>query len=425
MQNWKMTQILFSTIALSISLFAVAPAARASEDPAEQPMMEERADDYLPRSKFVLKSAKLINLTRHFVRLPIHQGTYKGKTYWFILTDVSNEQLATKLGLNYAPKLANVQRGCPACAQVLSIPEDITKAGVVRFMGAPDFSPRRMLKPSSTGFPLLAARPGSTALPGYSPYVRVKGTDIVYNASIIAEGMGPFDVKTHVNTHDRVLRVNLQQKWADFLMIRAFSGGKEVIYLGLESSSEEAAVLERSTFTPALANLSFPNGSFRPDGARAGLFSFANGQTGRSSPPAQGLNHLVIDGRAQDDASLDNLALLTALRNGGDARNVTEVFPTMTDPKFRLEYSPAWDLHLAFWDKDAVAARRNVAQTDAFEIRALAEQNVVTSPGGFKLAAAGVEINCPVIAFVNDPPLAPQTLAPIELPLPHNPKGNP
>jgi hypothetical protein len=35
----------------------------------------------------------------------------------FVITDVSDRRLARRLGLNFAPKLPNITRGCPACAQ--------------------------------------------------------------------------------------------------------------------------------------------------------------------------------------------------------------------------------------------------------------------------------------------------------------------
>jgi hypothetical protein len=381
-----------------------------------------QTDELLPPSKFVLPSTIQVNLTTHSARLPLHRGSFQGQTVWYVLTDVSNQALAQQIGLNFAPKLGNSSRGCPGCVQDLPIPENILNAGVVEFKGIPDFSPARVLVPGPMGFPVLTAQPGARAGLFYTPYVQVSGTNIVYNAPVVAIGDGPFDVTTHTNTHDRVLAIDTTNMTVDLLVIRAFSGGKEVVYLSFDSSSEEAAVLERSTFTPVLAGLPFPDGEFRIDGARAALFAFANGQTGSSSPPAQGLNHLVIDGRNAEEATLSNTALLAALRNGGDARNVLDVFPTMTDPRFRLEYSPAWDLHLTFWSMAAVASGANVAQTDSNIIRTLATQWVVGSPGGLFLRSAGIEVNCPVVAFVNDPPLAPVVPSPFPLPLPfHDP----
>jgi hypothetical protein len=388
----------------------------------------QTADEILDPSKHVLRSAIQVNLTHHSATLPLRRGSFKGQTVWFVLTDVSDRDLANSLGLNFAPKLSNSSHNCPGCVQDLSIPRNILDAGVVEFKGIPDFTPDRILVPGPQGFPAITAQPGARAGLFYTPYVQVAGTNIVYNAPIIAvgDGQNKFDKdldsrgsSIHTRTHDRVLAMNLRQRTVELLVIRAFSGGKEVVYLSFDSTSEEAAVLERSTFTPVLGDLPFPNGEFRPDSARAAIFSFANGQTGRPSPPAQGLNHLVIDGRAVDDASLDNTALLQALRNGGDARNVLDVFPTMVSP-FREEYSPAWDFHLTVWSRTAVATGANVAQTDSNLIRNLAELFVVSSPGGLPLRSAGIEVNCPVVAFVNDAPLAPLVPSPIPLPLPHS-----
>lgn len=381
-------------------------------------------DEILPPSKHVLPSTIQVNLTKHFARLPLRKGTYSdGQTtrnVWFILTDVSDQSLATQIGLNFAPKLANAPVGCPGCVQVLDVPANIMQAQTVAFRGIPDFSPQRTLVPGPTGFPFLTGQAGAKAGPFYTPYVQPAGTSIVYNATIVAVGDGPFDVTTHTNTHDRALAIDTTNLTVDLLMIRAFAAGKEVIYLGLESSSEEAAILERATFTPILATLPLPNGEFRTDSARAALFSFTNGRMRTSSPPAQGLNHLIIDGRNAEDASLANTALLEALRNGGDARNVIDVFPTMVEP-FRSEYSPAWDLHLTEWSDRYARTRRNVAQTDSNVIRTLATRFVVRNPGGTFLLASGIEVNCPVIAFVNDPPLTPVVPAPFPLPLPYSP----
>ncbi|HEY0427144.1 MAG TPA: hypothetical protein VGC76_04985 [Pyrinomonadaceae bacterium] len=378
-------------------------------------------DEILPASKHVLPSTIQVNLTKHFARLPLHHGTYNDgqmtRNVWFILTDVSDQQLATQIGLNFSRKLGNAFRGCPGCVQYLDVPANITQAQTVAFQGIPDFSPNRVLVPGPKGFPFLTGQAGARAGLYYTPYVQPRGTNIVYNATIVAVGDAPFDVTTHTNTHDRVLAIDTTAMTVDLLMIRAFAAGKEVIYLGLESSSEEAAILERATFTPILGTLPFPNGDFRTDSARAAIFSFVNGQTNVPSPPAQGLNHLIIDGRNAENASLGNTALLAALRNGGDARNVIDVFPTMVEP-FRSEYSPAWDLHLTEWKRTYEMTGRNTAQTDSNVIRTLATQFIVRNPGGTFLLASGIEVNCPVVAFVNDPPITPVVPAPFPLPLP-------
>jgi hypothetical protein len=36
-------------------------------------------------------------------------------TVWYVLTGVSDRELATKLGLNFSPRPANAPKGCPSC----------------------------------------------------------------------------------------------------------------------------------------------------------------------------------------------------------------------------------------------------------------------------------------------------------------------
>jgi hypothetical protein len=121
-----------------------------------------QTDEILPPSKHVLPSTIQVNLTKHFARLPLRRGTYSdGQTtrnVWFILTDVSDQQLAAQIGLNFAPKLANAPVGCPGCVQVLNVPANITQATNVAFKGIPDFSPMRSLVPGPTGFPFLTGQ---------------------------------------------------------------------------------------------------------------------------------------------------------------------------------------------------------------------------------------------------------------------------
>src|SRR4051812_35114130 len=104
-------------------------------------------DVYLPPSNFVLKSMVAVNFTKRFARLPVHKGSFNGKTYWYVLTDVSDEFLANKLGLNFAPKLANAGNNCPSCVQVVEITNDISQTSLIEFKGVPDFSPKRTLIP--------------------------------------------------------------------------------------------------------------------------------------------------------------------------------------------------------------------------------------------------------------------------------------
>ncbi len=365
---------------------------------------------FLPANKLTITSATRVDLDRGSATLPLHKGMYHGMPVWYVITDASDQGVANRLGVNFAPKLANITDGCPGCAQQVSSTMQGMRLGhgTVEFRGVPDFSPTRMLKPSMTGFPPVAVQPGAVAGMGYSPFVRLNGSPVVYNAPIVAVGGGPFDVMGHTNTQDRVLGIDLGAMTVDLLFVRAFGDGQPILYLTFEASEPLTAVIERSTFAPGLGLAPFAGGSDRPGAARAAIFTFANGKTGPSSPPAQGLTHVIVDGANAQEANLGNKVVLDALRRGGDAHNVIDNFPTLRDPNLAHKYSPLWDLHIGVWSKSAVAQGLNVAQTDANVIRMLAAKDMVTSPGGVPLSAAGIVINCPVLGFTGQTPVAPQ-----------------
>ena len=56
----------------------------------------------LSRANIVLSSAKSVDLAANTVTLPLHKGTAKGATVWYIITDVSEGTAATKLGILYS-----------------------------------------------------------------------------------------------------------------------------------------------------------------------------------------------------------------------------------------------------------------------------------------------------------------------------------
>lgn len=167
----------------------------------------------------------------------------------------------------------------------------------------PDFAPTRRLTPGPAGgFPPLASAPGAEAGPGYSPYVRIAGTDVVYNAPIVAVGRAPFNLRAHNRTHDRLVGIDLRRRAVDMNFIRAFAHGRDIMYLSFESSNPLTATLDRSTFTPVLGLSPAPDRSRQANSARSAIFVFANGQTGRTSPPGQGNDHVITDGAERSAA---------------------------------------------------------------------------------------------------------------------------
>ncbi|MBV9799807.1 MAG: hypothetical protein JO039_17300 [Solirubrobacterales bacterium] len=388
----------------------------------------------LPRNKLTLESAIQVNLSNETVRLPLYPGDapvpgHPGQTehVWYVLLDASDVGLAKDLGVNYAPKLANIAISDPAAVQTVTL-DSPTPAqnrfgpALVHFQGAPDFSPTRSAVPGPTGFPLKSFSPGAVAGAGYSPFIKIAGSEVVYNAPIVATGDGPFDVVHHTNTGDRVLNVHIAppapqgqyfDNYADLLFVKGFDAGQPIVYLSTDAGQPLTAVLERSTYVPALNDAAYNGGDDFLGSARERLFGFINGQTGGDNPQAQGFQHLVLDGHASQDASLSNTALINALRHGGDLLNVFGDFPTLVDPRHADAYSPLWDAQLGLWTTKAVNEGLNTRQIDENQVFNLAatRPDLLTGvdPATGQPApygAVGVDINCAVIGYTADAPTA-------------------
>jgi hypothetical protein len=372
----------------------------------------------LEKEKQTITSALRVDLTRDFATLPLHKGTANGMTVWYVITDVSDAGIAEELGVNHSPKLENVSASCPSCVQEVTSSDPVLGRAPAEFQGAPDFSPQRTLVPGApTQFPPESFTFGAIAGARYSPFVNVEsdGSRVVYNAPIVATGDGPFDVATHTNTHDRTLGINTENMTTDHLFVRGFSNGEAILYLSFDSSDAFTATIERSTFVPALADLAFANGGGEADSARASIFTFVNAEAGleesasdrgASQGPgrSQGLTHALSLDIVGRDAAVDNPEVLEALRTGADVSNIFDTFPTNADEADRAEYSPAWDLQVGVYSKDAVEAGLNTLKTDSDTVRAEANEGLVTAPGGLPLGSANIVINCPALGFLDSAP---------------------
>ena len=413
-----------------------ASAAASTTDHTERDHGLGQTSGLLPAKKLVLESAIQVDLSAETVRLPLHKGVANGKTVWFVLLDASDAGLANDLGVNYAPKLANLGIGCPACVQTVTLQsptpaENRFGQAVVNFAGAPDFSPTRVATPGPTGFPLAAFQPGAVAGPGYSPFIQIAGSPVVYSAPIVATGDGPFDVDHHTNTGDRVLGVHIAppapdgqyaESWVDMLLIKGFDAGQPILYLSTDAGQPLTSVLERATYVPALDSASYNGGDDFLGSARERLFGFINGQTGPHNRQAQGFVHLVKDGHASEDASASNTQLINSLRMGGDLLNVFGDFPTLSDPRHANAYSPLWDAQLGLWTDKAIKQGLNTRQIDENQVFNLAASrpDLLTGvdPATGKPApygSVGVDINCAVIAYTAEAPTAN-----LEAPLPNS-----
>ena len=394
----------------------------------------------LPRDHLTLDSAIRVNLSNETVRLPLYPGDAPvpgnpsaTEHVWYILMDASDVGLAHDLGVNSAPKLADIGISCPACIQTVTednpSPQN-TPFGpaVTHFHGAPDFMPNRIAQPGPNGFPLAAFQPGAVAGPGYSPFIKIAGSDVVYNAPIVATGDGPFDVDHHTNTADRALNIHIagpsapgqfNESFVDMLFVKGFDAGQPIVYLSTDAGQPLTAVLERSTYVPALNNASFNGGDDFLGSARERLFGFINGQTGANKQNAQGFQHLGLDGHVGDDASLSNTAMIDALRQGGDLLNVFGDFPTLRDPRHADAYSPLWDAQLGLWTNKAVQGGLNTRQIDENVVFNLADQRPDLLTGvdpatgqPQPYGSDGVDINCAVIGWSGSKPPTANLAAP-------------
>src|SRR6266508_469408 len=413
--------LLAATLVVAASAVTTTRALGSSTDPPGA------ASGLRPRDQLTEESAIQVDLTKESVRLPLYQGKAGGQTVWFVLLDASDAGLAHDLGVNFAPKLANLGIGCPACVQTVTLDSPTPQANrfgqaLVNFQGAPDFSPTRIAEPGPGGFPLARFQPGAVAGPGYSPFIRIAGSPVVYSAPIVATGDGPFDVVHHSNTGDRVLGVHLAppsppgqflESWVDLLFVKGFDAGQPIVYISTDAGQPLTAVLERSTLVPALDTAAYNGGDDFLGSGRERLFGFINGQSGADNKQAQGFVHLATDGHLAEDASAQNTALIDALRNGGDLLNVFGDFPTLRDPRHAQAYSPLWDAQLGLWTPKAVQQGRSTRQIDEVQVFNLAASrpDLLTGvdPASGQPApygSVGVDINCAVIGFTAKAPTA-------------------
>ena len=257
----------------------------------------------LPRDHLTEESAIQVDLSKESVRLPLYKGKANGQTVWYTLLDASDQGIAHDLGVNYAPKLGNIAIGCPDCVQTVTLDSpspDQNKFGqaLVNFQGAPDFSPTRIATPGPGGFPLAKFQPGAVAGNGYSPFIRIAGSQTVYSAPIVATGDGPFDVVHHTDTGDRVLGIHIAgpsapgqyaESWVDLLFVKGFDAGQPIVYISTDAGQPLTSVLERSTYVPALDKAAYNGGDDFLGSARERLFGFINGQTGAEQQGVAGV----------------------------------------------------------------------------------------------------------------------------------------
>jgi hypothetical protein len=326
------------------------------------------------------------NRTLSQVTLPVYQGTSKGKTVWYVVTDASTPAAAANYGANYAPKLA-------VAANTSAVQPVKIVNGLIDFPGTVDFSPEREVMPApyttngtatELGLPASQLKAGAVGDADYSPLIQLPDGTIL-DASHVANETGQADKAHHL------VKPNPASSGSGRVTIEETTGFFEhrtIHYFSVDASAEAAAVLENVTFAPKLAGA--PGGDPAQENlgpsptARAGIIAFTNGQTGLNNPQRQGLNSTILDG-PQGQTSI----------SGPVPVNIIQAVPNGLND---TQYSPLWDAHLTRWNPDRVPLANRKRQ-DAFDsVQALAAAGDVTNPNGGAWGRSGPIPNCPIVS---------------------------
>lgn len=332
-----------------------------------------------------IKSTININSNTGDITLPIFKGQHKGETVWFIVTESSDKKMAERLGVIFAPKIANalgtaaVQHAQLLSAQTgkaLTASSGLpSKGAVLDFEGSVDFSPERIVVPGPDGFPPTEFQAGAVGDAKYSPLVTFGG-GVVFNASHVANASG---------LHDAVVNIDYNKRQVTLDQFDGFYDSDKILYLHQEGSIELVAAIEGSTWAPNLNAAPGIGSDDKETSAREAIIPVVNGERGENNPDRQGLQ--------------------SALLGEGDPLNVTQEEPGDN------EYSPIWDIHLVVWTEAAINAGERRLLTDADEIADAFEEGLlvsgtpnsgVSNPSLEGLVALGAISNCPISALLRD-----------------------
>jgi hypothetical protein len=330
----------------------------------------------------LMKQAQ-VDLEKGTARLPLRKGRLRsGELVWFVLTDASDENLASLHGLDYSPKLAYGLTG--KAAREATIDRDGT---FVFESGKVDFSPDHAAAPGDAPdfFPPKSARPGSVGDADYSPLVHIRNAakDVLFNAPMLAFNVSEDKLNAfcdgdvdHKLVHDKVVAICPRDGYVTLALTIGFTFSKPILYLSTEANDPAVATLEGATYAPALKDLPFALEDASPGESAERLYTVVNGPTGLDNPQRQGLDSALSDGRGP--------------------LNVLGGIPTIN-----LDYSPMWRLFPAKWTSAAIERGYRSRVTDAFQIEDLANKGFIKGIDGGDLRPVGFVVNCPVVYRIN------------------------
>jgi hypothetical protein len=340
--------------------------------------------NFKPSDHVFVKSALAVDFTYRnaSVTLPLFRGlSPQGKDVFYIITEASDFEVARRMGVNYAPKLAEAI-GSPGVQNVT------LQDGIMKFAGNVDFSPKyKVVAGDPPGyFPPKVANPGGVADDQWSSIV-VLPSGLVLNAQIVQNDSG---------RHNRVKAIDTEARTVTLSILDGVQGGKQYFYhLVTDASAAVPAVLEKGVFAPKLAKI--PQFGQSLPGEKSALLGF--------SP--------VLNGRT-DKGSGEDQGFSTALGNDIDPINVFPIGPDNEDRSPKNNYSPLWDAHVSMWTQAAIDAGKVHRIHSMDEQKSLIREGLLTSasinppgPGNpyvGDLRPTQAIINCPVIAHPDLPP---------------------
>ena len=155
-----------------------------------------------------VKSALAIDFTYRNakVTLPLYRGRAPGgQDVFYIITDASNFEVARRMGINFAPKMAKAA-GTPG-AQAVTL-----ENGVMQFRGNVDFSPVYQVTPgpAPTYFPPKSFTPGAKGDAEWSS-MAVLPSGVVLNVQMVQNASGAHDRVTAIDVPRRTVTLSLLQ----------------------------------------------------------------------------------------------------------------------------------------------------------------------------------------------------------------------
>ena len=326
-----------------------------------------------------LLNSGTVNALNGTITLPLYKGSVKGKTVWYILTDVSDQGIANELGLNFSAKLGFAENA--ARTGTLD-----SNGNIVFDAGTVDFSPERNIVPGPAGqeFPPKSFAPGEIGDKNYSPFVTITNAgNVVYNAPMIAYNVDASEINfpngnvDYSKVHDAVAAIDTVNMTVTLNLVNGFSFGRPVWYISMDASIPLAAAIEHNTYAPLMASLllGHDDSAFSPIER---IFIATNG------PEAGSCNNPLRQGLSAD------------LADGFRPNNTLGGIPTIA-----LDYSPAWDANLYEWTQDAINQGYRGQLREEFQILTFVQDGLLTGPGGAPFGSAGFSINCPIVQRLN------------------------